>query len=91
MARHFIGVILPFSPPTHDTDSQNNMLEMYYLCQVIYEAHKLVTYPFLTTGAPIDSWYLPIFLPTLGTEGWNKYIKQVLFMPSEVWGTQTGN
>ena len=68
-----------------------NMSEVYYSCPGMYEAKRLLYFLFLTSGAPLDCSYSPVFLPTPGTEGQNTDARSVLFIPSDIWVTGNGN
>ena len=68
-----------------------NMSKVYYLCLGRCEAHRLVYFLFLTSGAPLDCSYSPVFLPTPCTEGQNNYTRSVLYMPSDIWVTRNVN
>ena len=57
-----------------------NMSKVYYLCLGRCEAHRLVYFLFLTSGAPLDCSYSPVFLPTPCTEGQNNWTRSVLYI-----------
>ena len=81
MVHHLIGFALLYSP---GKEAQNKKSEVYYICPGMYEAHILVYFLFLTSGAPLDCSYSPVFLPNPGTEGKNIYARSVVFMPSDI-------
>ena len=81
MVRHLIALTLLYSP---GTEGQNKHVRSLLFIPGMYEAHILVYFLFLTSGAPLDLSYSPIFLPTPGIEGQNKYARSVLFIPSDI-------
>ena len=54
---------------------KTNVSDVYYLCPVMYEAHRMVTYPFVTSGAPLDWCYSPVYSVYSWPDGQNKYKK----------------
>ena len=73
VGRHLIVLILPFSCLLLVQMAKTNMREVYYLYPVIYELHRMVTYSFVTSGAPLDWCYSPIFFVYSWPDGLNKY------------------
>ena len=53
--------------------TKTNISDVYYLCPVMYNAHRLVTYPFVTSGAPLDCCYSPVFSVYSWPDGLDKY------------------